>query len=71
MACQGVRLEMVATVTGKRTWEEEEVYRLFRFNNSGNIAYHDQIKGKEDRFWRTLANYRFNQETLDWTKLKV
>ena len=51
--------------------EEERVYRLFRFNNSGNIEYHDRILGKDESDWRDLAKYSFNQETLEWTQLKV
>ena len=51
--------------------EEERVYQLYRFNKSGNIDYDDLIWGKDDGGWRRLAKYRFNQETLDWTKLKV
>ena len=48
--------------------EEFRDYCLFRFNNTGNIEYHDQILGKDDSGWRTLAKYSFNLETLDWTK---
>ena len=51
--------------------EEERVYRLFRYNKSGDIYYYDEIYGKDDSAWRYLAKYRFNQETLEWKKLKV
>ena len=51
--------------------EDNRVYRLRRDNNSGNIQYYDEIWGKDDSDWRELAKYRFNPETLDWTKLKV
>ena len=50
--------------------EEQREYQLYRFND-GNIYYDDKIYGKDDSGWRTLAEYRFNQETLDWTELKV
>ena len=49
--------------------EEGRVYRLYRWNKSGNIEYHDRILGKDDKIWRLLAKYSFNQETLDWTKI--
>ena len=49
--------------------EEERMYELYRYNESGSIYYYDQIMGKDDSAWRILAAYRFNQETLDWTKL--
>ena len=51
--------------------EEGRVYQLYRFNKSGNIEYEDRILGKDGKRWRTLSKYRFNQETLDWTKLEV
>ena len=51
--------------------EDSRNYRLFRDNKSGNIQYHDQIKGKDDSGWKFQAKYRFNPETLDWTKLDV
>ena len=51
--------------------EEARIYRLYRDNKSGEIQYKDSIWGKDDSDWRTLADYRFNQETLDWTKLEV
>ena len=50
---------------------EDRMYYLFRDNKSGNIQYQDQIWGKNDSGWRALAKYRFNPETLDWTKLDV
>ena len=52
--------------------EEGREYRLYRFND-GDIYYYDKIWGNDDTSWRwrDLAKYRFNQETLDWTKLKV
>ena len=49
--------------------EEDRDYHLYRDNKSGDIYYYDQIRGKDDKFWRFLAKYRFNQETLDWTKI--
>ena len=49
--------------------EEDRLYRLFRYNKSGNIEYHDKIYGKDDSGWRFLAKYSFNQETLEWKKL--
>ena len=49
--------------------EEGRLYRLFRFNKSGDIHYNDGIYGKDDSGVRSLAEYRFNQETLDWTNL--
>ena len=48
--------------------EEGRLYRLYRDNTSGNIYYIDKILGKNDSSWRYLADYRFNQETLEWTK---
>ena len=51
--------------------EEGRVYRLVRYNESGNINYEDKILGKDDSGWRYLARYRFNPETLDWTQLEV
>ena len=48
--------------------EEGRLYRLYRDNRFGNIEYEDSIWGKDDSGWRTLATYRFNQETLEWTK---
>ena len=51
--------------------EEERAYGLYRWNKSGNIDYQDQIMGKDDSGWRYLAKYRFNQNTLEWTKLEV
>ena len=51
--------------------EEGRLYRLFRFNKSGDIRYNDQILGKDDSGWRKLARYSFNQETLEWTQLEV
>ena len=48
--------------------EEDREYRLCRDNKSGNIEYHDQIYGKDHI---ELAVYRFNPETLEWTKLEV
>ena len=49
--------------------EEHRMYRLFRYNKSGDIEYHDHIKGKDDSDWRYHTRYRFNQETLEWKKL--
>ena len=48
--------------------EEGMMYHLYRDNVSGNIDYDDKICGKDYR-WRYLAKYRFNQETLEWTKI--
>ena len=48
--------------------DEEREYQLYRDNESGDIYYDDQIWSKDVRGWRTLARYRFNHETLDWTK---
>ena len=50
--------------------EEDRGYRLYRDNESGNIEYED-ILGKDDSGYRTLATYRFNKETLEWKKLEV
>ena len=47
--------------------EEGRLNSLCRFNN-GDIYYYDQIWGKDDSSWRILATYRFNPETLDWSK---
>ena len=49
--------------------EEDRVYRLFRYNDDGEIHYEDKILGKDDSGWRFLAAYRFNPETLEWKKL--
>ena len=49
--------------------EEDRLYRLFRFNDDGEIRYYDQIWGKDDSDWRTLTECRFNPGTLDWKKL--
>ena len=49
--------------------EEGRMYRLFRFNESGNIYYQDQIKGKDDSDWRYHTRYQFNPGTLEWKKL--
>ena len=48
--------------------EEGRLYRLYRHNKSGNIDYDDQILGKDDSGYRTLALHSFNPETLGWTK---
>ena len=52
----------------RRSGREEKLYYLYRDNESGNIAYEDSKWGKYDVTWRILANYSFNQETLEWTK---
>ena len=51
--------------------DEGRVYCLFRFNNTGDIEYYDQIWGIDDRNWRFKARHSFNPETLDWTKVNV
>ena len=63
------------TAIGSRSFdrsgmEDNRYYRLRRFND-GNIQYKDQIWDKDNSSWRDLAKYRFNPETLDWTKLDV
>ena len=45
------------------------MYRLYRDNDNGDIYYNDLIMGKDDRTWRDLAEYSFNQDTLDWTNM--
>ena len=56
----------------RRSWgEEQRFYQLNRFNTSGEILYFDQFAGKDDSDLRTLAKHSFNQETLEWTQLKV
>ena len=51
--------------------EEGRQHRLYRYNKSGDIEYHDKIWGKNDTGWRWLAKYIFHPETLDWIKLDV
>ena len=64
------------TIKGSRYFrrsgrEEDRTYCLYRSNIYGNIYYQDLVWGKEDSGWRYLAHYKFNQETLEWTKLEV
>ena len=49
--------------------EEGRWCRLYRLNRSGKIEYQENIFGRDDSFWRRLATYFFNQETLIWTKV--
>ena len=46
--------------------EEEWIYCLYRFNESGNIYYYDKILDKDVGVWRTLAKYIFDSKTLRW-----
>ena len=46
--------------------EEDRVYQLYRYKDNGDIYYYDQFAGEDDTGLRTLAAYRFNQETLEW-----
>ena len=50
--------------------KESREYSLYRFNESGNIIYRDQIKGKEDKAWRLLTKYEYKPKTLSWVKVK-
>ena len=47
---------------------EDRVYRLFRFNDTGDIHYIDKIS-VYDSSWRNIARYSFNPETLVWTNM--
>jgi len=51
--------------------DKERMYYLYIYtlHMSKVIEYHDIIWGKDDRFWRDLVKYRFNQETLVWGKI--
>ena len=51
--------------------EEDRMYCVYRFNASGNIFYGDKIWGRDGSHWKTLVDYSFNQETLEWTDNKV
>ena len=49
--------------------EEDREFCLYRDDKSGDIHYYDDINGKYESGLRTLAKYRFNPETLDWTNM--
>ena len=45
-------------------------YSLYRFNESVNIIYQDQVYGKEDKAWKVLTKYEYKPKTLSWVKVK-
>ena len=49
--------------------EEERSYRLYKYAASGNIEYDEQIwVHGQDKGWKTLTEYKFNPDKLEWNK---
>ena len=51
--------------------QEDKEYRLYNFSSSGQIKYIEQVSGKEEKSWRTITEYKFQLDTLSWSKLKT
>ena len=47
--------------------EESREYRLLKYVD-GDIEYKENIKVGRDKGWKTLTEYKFNPDKLEWNK---
>ncbi len=48
--------------------EEEKKWRLFKYAN-GNIIYQEKVfKIGQDKDWRVVTEYKFDDTSLEWIK---